>query len=54
MGIFLRFAAIAARQLFVSPSTKKASGFSLSKTVSILIRMLPIVSIAVPTAESKK
>ena len=42
------------RQLLVSPNTKKASGLSLSSKGSILIKILPIVSVAVSPAASKK
>ena len=48
------FAAIAHKQLFVSPRTKKASGLTSSMTGSILTNILPIVSTAVPVAAFKK
>lgn len=42
------------KQLFVSPNTKNASGFTSSNRGSILIRILPIVSVAVAPAAFKK
>jgi len=54
IGIFLLLAAMAHKQLLVSPRTKNASGFTSSKIGSILTRMLPIVSTAVPVAAFKK
>ena len=43
MGIFFFFAAIADKQLFVSPRINIASGFKSSNTLSILIKIFPIV-----------
>ena len=53
-GIFLFLAGIAQRQEFVSPKTRKASGLSFSKSGSILIRILPTVSVAFFPAAFKK
>lgn len=40
-GIFMRFAITAEMQLFVSPSTRKASGFSSRSTSSVFVRIDP-------------
>ena len=50
----LFFAAIAHKQLFVSPKIKKASGLISSSNGSILIKIVPIVSIELLPAAFKK
>jgi hypothetical protein len=52
MCLFL--AGIAHKQLLVSPKTKNASGCNSSKRGSMLIRIFPIVSVAVDPAAFKK
>ena len=45
---------MALKQLLVSPRTRKASGFSLSNTFSILTNVPPIAVKAVEVSDSKK
>ena len=54
IGMWRFFAAIVQRQLFVSPSTRKAPGFSASSTGSIASRIFPAVSVAFRPAACRK
>jgi len=54
MGMWRFFAGIAHKQLFVSPSTKKASGSSFSRTGSMFMMICPMVVVAFPPAAFRK